>query len=198
VPTTVRYLLDQDHKINQVTKRRKGLRKISRKAQLDSSPCADQENLFIKKETTNRRILQRKTIETSWFDREIYHNRACSQHLGSSSSSTKESAVVGDSTSFEANQVKENVGVDKSWILSAENTLNAWKRASEALVSSFILSPSKHPAGSTHKKEGSLVHYSRMFSFNKGHLLGTSKKMFWRFYGCALFVFEDGECGQES
>lgn len=170
VPTTVRYLLDQDRKINQVTKRRKRLRKSSRKAQLDLSPCADQDDLFIKKETTNSRIPQSRTIETSCFDRESSHNRACSQHLGSSSSSTstRESAVVGDSTSFEANQVRENVGVDKSWILSAENTLNAWQRASEALISAFRLSPSKDPAGSTHKKEGSLVHYSRIFSFNKG------------------------------
>jgi hypothetical protein len=106
--------------------------------------------------------------------------------------------VVGDSTSFEANQVRENVGVDKSLILSAKNTLNAWQRESEALISAFRLSPSKYPAGSSHKKEGSLVHYSRIFSFNKGHLLGTSKKMFWRCYVCTLFVFEDGECGQES
>jgi hypothetical protein len=106
--------------------------------------------------------------------------------------------VVGDSTSFEANQVRENVGVDKSLILSTKNTLNAWQRESEALISAFRLSPSKYLAGSSHKKEGSLVHYSRIFSFNKGHLLGTSKQMFWRCYVCTLFVFEDGECGQES
>lgn len=166
VPTTVRYLLDQDHKINQVTKRRKPLTKSSRKAQLNSSPCANQDDLFI--HTSSSRIPQRGTIETSCLDRESSHNRACSEHLESSSSSSRESAVVGDSTNFEANQVRENVRVDKSWILSAENTLNAWQRASEALISAFRLSPVKDPTGSTHKKEGSLVHYSRIFSFNKG------------------------------
>lgn len=166
VPTTVRYLLDQDHKINQVTKRRKRLTKISRKPQLDSSPCASQDDLFRK--TTNSRIPRRGTIETSCLDRESSHNIACSQHLESSSSSSRESAMVGDSTNFEADQVRENVRVDKSWILSAENTLNAWQRASEALISAFRLSPAKDPTGSTHRKEGNLVHYSRIFSFNKG------------------------------
>lgn len=168
VPNTVRYLLDQDHKINEVTERRKRLRESSRKAQFDLSPCADQDDLLMERETSNSRIPQRREIETSCSDRENSHNRACSQHLGSSSSSSRESAVVGDSTNFEANQVNENVSVDKSWLLSAESTLNAWQRASEAFISAFRLSPAKDPTGSTHKKEGSLVHYSRIFSFNKG------------------------------
>lgn len=169
VPNTVRYLLDQDHKINEITERRKRLRKSSRKAQFDLSHCADQDDLLMEKETSNSRIAQRRETETSCSDRESSHNRACSQYLGSSSSTSRESAVVGDSTNFETNQVKENdVCVDKSWILSSESTLNAWQRASEALISAFRLSPAKDPTGSTHKKEGSLVHYSRIFSFNKG------------------------------